>query len=143
MANYGNYFPATYNSYYPQVAYPQQPTVQQMSQPPVPVQPAPSSGLIWVQGEAGAKAYTIAPNSSALLMDSEQDVFYIKTTDASGMPSLRVFQYTEVVTSPAVENATEERYVTLEEFNKFKAEMLKPTKTATKKKVTDDAEFAV
>lgn len=138
MANYGNYFPATYNSYYPQVAYQQQ-IPQAPAQAPAPANP----GLIWVQGEAGAKAYTIAPNSSVLLMDSEQDVFYIKTTDAAGMPSLRVFQYTEIVTTPAVENAAEERYVTLEEFNRFKAEMLKAPKTTTKKKVSDDGEFAV
>ena len=61
-------------------------------------QPAPqqNSGLIWVQGEEGAKAYMVAPGASVLLMDSEAQAFYIKSADASGMPMpLRIFDYTE------------------------------------------------
>ena len=52
----------------------------------------PQNGINWVQGEAGAKSYAIAPGQSVLLVDSEKDVFYIKTSDASGMPMpLRIF----------------------------------------------------
>ena len=55
-----------------------------------------SNGIVWVQGEAGAKSFLVAPNQSVLLMDSESNVFYIKSSDASGMPlPLRVFEYTE------------------------------------------------
>ena len=50
--------------------------------------------IIWVQGEEGAKAYMVAAGNSVLLMDSENSAFYIKSTDASGMPlPLRVFDY--------------------------------------------------
>lgn len=42
--------------------------------------------IIWVQGEEGAKAYMVAAGNSVLLMDSENSSFYIKSTDASGMP---------------------------------------------------------
>lgn len=59
-------------------------------------QPQQSAPIIWVQGEEGAKAYMVAAGNSVLLMDSENSVFYIKSTDASGMPQpLRVFDYTE------------------------------------------------
>lgn len=62
-----------------QAAYPQQQPAQQ------------SSPIIWVQGEEGAKAYMVAAGNSVLLMDSENSTFYIKSTDASGMPQpLRV-----------------------------------------------------
>lgn len=44
-----------------------------------------NQGILWVQGEAGAKSYLVAPNTSVLLMDSENSNFYIKTTDAAGM----------------------------------------------------------
>lgn len=74
--------------------YQQQP-MQVVQQAPPPQQQS-SGGIIWVQGEEGAKAYLVAPGSSVLLMDSEAQKFYIKSADASGMPMpLRVFAYEE------------------------------------------------
>lgn len=73
----------------------------QMNQPAQAVPPAQPSqqmgnGIIWCQGEEGAKGYLVAPGNSVLLMDSENSTFYIKSTDASGMPQpLRIFDYTE------------------------------------------------
>ena len=66
------------------------------------------SGLIWVQGEAGAKSYLVANGCSVLLMDSERQTFYIKSADASGMPSLRVYDYTERAQAQTAEYATRE-----------------------------------
>lgn len=40
----------------------------------------PQNGVVWVQGVEGAKAYPVASGSSVMLMDSEENVFYIKTT---------------------------------------------------------------
>lgn len=54
-------------------------------------------GLIWVQGEAAAKSYLVAPNNTVVLMDSEGDKFYIKSTDMSGMPTMRTFAYKELL----------------------------------------------
>lgn len=86
-----------------------------------------TSGINWVQGEAGAKSYAIAPNQSVLLMDSENNVFYIKSSDASGMPMpLRIFDYTERVTVTKNEQNTPVEkidYVTRDEFNKVIAEL--------------------
>lgn len=48
-----------------------------------------AGGITWVNGIEGAKAYQLAPNTTALLMDSEGSRFYIKTTDTSGMPTIR------------------------------------------------------
>lgn len=54
------------------------------------------NGIIWVQGEAGAKSYLVAPNATVLLMDSENSRFYLKSSDASGVPlPLRKFTYSE------------------------------------------------
>ena len=107
MAYTNPYFPATYTPYTPAPA-------------------APNGGMIWVQGESGAKSYIITPNSTVMLMDSEQDRFYIKSADASGMPSpLRVFEYTEITSAPSAPVAT---YVTREEFDEFKASIAKPSR---------------
>lgn len=87
---YNNGFPVNYQQMYPQYNYiPQQPVIQ--------TQPTTNdNGIIWVQGEAGAKSWAVAPGKSVMLMDSENSVFYIKTTDNSGIPlPLRIFDYTE------------------------------------------------
>ena len=52
------------------------------------------NGIIWVSGEAGAKAYLVAPNSSVVLFDSESNTIYIKSADASGLPNIKTLDYT-------------------------------------------------
>lgn len=84
---YNNIFPMTYQPqqmYYPQM--PQQNQVQPQAQN--------SNNLIWVQGEAGAKSYLVAPNSTVTLWDSEAQVIYLKSADATGMPSMKIIDYT-------------------------------------------------
>lgn len=83
---YNNGFPATYQPmYYPQQFQPQMP------QQPVQQQ---NNGIIWVQGEAGAKSYLVAPNTTVQLWDSESQCIYLKSADASGMPSMKILDYT-------------------------------------------------
>lgn len=83
MALYNNGFPATYQPLYPQY---QPVQVQQQASAP--------SGINWIQGEQAAKSYLVAPNNSVVLFDSESQTIYIKTADASGMPSMKVLDYT-------------------------------------------------
>lgn len=80
-------FPVNYQPYYPQYQY-QAP--QAASQP----QAQTSSSIIWVQGEAGAKSYLVAPNTTVQLWDSERQTIYLKSADASGMPSIKTLDYT-------------------------------------------------
>lgn len=110
-------------AYYPQ-NFPQayQPTFQQQSYPQA-VPQQQSSGIVWVQGLEGAKAYPVAAGASVMLLDSEESVFYIKATDQSGMPSpLRVFDYTERKedTQPKVDTSA---FITREEFEKRLSEL--------------------
>lgn len=89
---YNNGFPATYQPMY----YPQQ------FQPQIPQQPAQqNNGIIWVQGEAGAKSYLVAPNTTVQLWDSESQCIYLKSADASGMPSMKILDYTIRNQTPA------------------------------------------
>lgn len=95
---YNSYFPAGYQPlYYPQQMMQNQP---QQAQPQPQTQPQINSGIIWVQGEAAAKSYPIAPNSSVPLWDSEANVIYIKSADMSGMPSIKILDYTMRDTAP-------------------------------------------
>ena len=83
MAYYNNGFPVNYQPYYQAPNY-QQNTQQQMQ----------GNGIVWVSGEAGAKAYLVAPNTSVALWDSEANVIYIKSADSAGMPSMKIVDYT-------------------------------------------------
>ena len=108
-----------------------------MPQPQQPAQQQPQSGLIWVQGEAGAKSYLVAAG-----MDSESQTFYLKSADASGMPSMRIFDYHErEAQKPQPMQAQDNKnYVTREEFNALAARLdamtAKPVKK--QKEVTAD-----
>ena len=121
---YNNGFPIGYQPMYPQYNYlPQQQVVQQQSQ-------QNDNGILWVQGEAGAKSWAVAPGKSVMLMDSESNTFYIKSSDNSGMPMpLRIFDYKERTiqqSQPQVLAHTEidtSKFVTREEFNKKLEEM--------------------
>ena len=92
-------------------------------QNPAPV--AAGSSPIWVQGEAAARAYMVAAGSTVLLMDSEKPIFYLKTTDASGMPQpLRIFEYTEKNgDDPKKAPADAEEYATKKDLMKIKAKV--------------------
>ena len=107
-----NYFPQTYQT---PVYYPSQP------QPQPPQQAQTQNPLIWVQGEAGAKSYLVAPNSTVTLWDSEAQTIYIKSADATGMPSIRTLDYTIRDSAPKQEVVV--NYVTKDAFDEVKAEI--------------------
>lgn len=141
MAGY-NYFPATYQPNYYGGMYNPQPQVPQIPTPAQAPQQQANSGLIWVQGESGAKSYLVAPNTTVLLMDSESNKFYLKSSDVSGMPQpLRVFEYTEKTgqqTQKAAPDVDFAEYVTKREFDEFKT-ALKSSFGVAKEKVSKEA----
>lgn len=128
---YNPYFPVSYQPNYYQAYQPQyvQPQAQNQTQP-TPTQ-AQSNGLVWVQGEVGAKGHPVAPNSTVMLMDSESDRFFLKSADASGMPlPLRVFEYHETTNNGSKTDSVGSgvdlsAYATHDEFEAFKAEIRK------------------
>lgn len=105
--------------------------MNQFQQQPVqmPAQPVQqpqqnNSGILWVSGEVGAKSYLVAPGTSVLLMDSDDTVFYLKTADQSGMPSLRTFKYSEITDQKSFNKTDQNNFVNREEFENFKNNIL-------------------
>lgn len=89
-----------------------------------PQQPV-NQGLLWVQGVEGAKSYLVAPNTTVLLMDADAQRFYLKSTDGTGIPTLRTFEYTEVPQNAlqpvtAVPEDLDNKYVTRTEYDDLK-----------------------
>lgn len=126
----------------------QQPTMQ----PTMQSQQANNSSISWVQGEAGAKAYPVGAGNTVLLLDSENPVFYLKSTDNTGMPQpLRIFKFEEI-TGQSINQSSQkidlENYITREEFEEleYKIDKLieknkRPLRQTTRREhVIDDEE---
>ena len=159
MAYYAPFYRPTY--YEPAQQNPMGQFNQQFQPPTTPPTTQPmtqqgNSGLIWVQGEAGAKSFLVAPGNTVMLMDSEGERFYLKSADASGMPlPLRIFDYKERTETPSqafstpvtAQNVSLDNFATREEFEQRMASMASQCqcKNNAKKKedVTDGNEPTV
>ncbi len=71
----------------------------------------------------GARAYPVYPNTTVYLLDQEDPYIYLKVSDAQGNINLRAFSLTEVDLTK-VKN----KYLTREDFDEFKKEMLEALK---------------
>lgn len=123
-----NQFKGQYQQMPMQQNIPNQP--MQMPIPPTPQKP--SNELIWVQGLEGAKGFLVAPNNTVVLWDTENPVIYVKSADASGIPSMRVLDFTErnTDTSNSLKNAPKthectcgDKFATKEQINDLKGKI--------------------
>ena len=106
----------------------------------IPQQQSPS--IVWVQNEMEAANYLVAPNSAVTLWDSNAPVVYLKQADASGKPSMKIYDLVErtqrPVQAPAVEYAPLSRLEALEaRLDALAAKETPKTKRTTAK---EDAE---
>lgn len=121
-----------FNPYYQNPYYPQpmpdnlmQMRQQQMMQPappPVPQNPVAAGGVQWVSSEQEARGYLIAPNSAVALWDSTAPTVYLKQSDASGKPTLKIYDLVE--RAETASNASQKpgvEFVTREEFDRLAA----------------------
>ena len=137
-----------FNPYYQPNYYPQpmpdnlmQMRQQQMMQPappPVPQNPVAQGGVQWVSGEQEARGYLIAPNSAVALWDSTAPTVYLKQADASGKPTLKIYDLVErTEKASAASQKPSVEFVTREEFDKLAA-LVGEIKGKKKRKVEED-----
>lgn len=98
---------------YGRLSYPQSPLGPVMNNPYPQKQE-----IVRVNGENGAKAYALAPNSSVLLLDESAPIVWLKTTDGASYPTLTAYSITpyekpQEVAAPDI-SALEERISKLE-----------------------------
>ena len=72
----------------------QQPQYQQASAMPPAIQPG-DTDMIWVLGENEASSYLVAPGRTVTMWDKNRDTIYLKSMSRQGVPSMRIFDYTE------------------------------------------------
>jgi hypothetical protein len=140
---YNNYFPQYYPNQVPMMQAQQQMPVGQPTMPQN-TQATSGNGITWVLGEAAAKSFPIGAGQSVLLMDSEESVFYIKSTDQSGMPQpLRIFDYTERTAQHSEAGITKKPdvdYVSRSEFEEFREDVKRSIKGIRKPRIEEDDE---
>ena len=74
-------------------------------------------GVRFVSGIEEAKNCTIPLGSKALLMDKDQDRFYLKETDMTGVSTVSEFEFKKV------EAEARQEYVTRQEFERLSAQL--------------------
>ena len=162
----GGYYPQYQNGASPDMlnqfkAQYQQPPMQMqqpMMQQPMPQIPMQShlNDMIWVLSEVEAQSYPVAPNNSVILWDKNNDVIYIKSVNAQGVPSMRILEYKERTSDNAPKTPVEHeckcgsKFVLKEDFQALREEIealeakietlsTKP-KTKTAKVIVEDEE---
>lgn len=115
-------------------------------------QPAPAqmqNSRIWVSSEREVTDYLVAPNSSVDLWDTNGTIMYTKQADASGKPTVKVYDVIERNTAPQTAQIStkslNEEFVTRSEFDALKAKIegltanvQNKTKSKQKEEVTEN-----
>lgn len=85
---------------------------QQMAQA---APPAPRCEIVHVNGENGARAWRMAPNSQCLLLDDTAPIVWLAITDGAGYPTLTPYTITPYQAAPAPDyNSLDDRISKLE-----------------------------
>lgn len=120
---------------YPPYGYQYQPYQNQpMNQPMQPPQQA-QNGMIWVNGINDAMNYPVCPNAAVNLWDSTAPCVYVKSADATGKPSMKIYDLVERKQAAPVPVQNVD-YITREEFDSLVAkvnQIASPGKKASKK----------
>ena len=156
MPNYNNFQQGYGYPMYNAQAY-QQPYQQQYGQTNASMYQTQQTpvGIIWVDGEVGAKAYQLPQNWPANapmpLWDTNDTIIYLKSTNQMGMPNpLQKVHYTmdEVQRSPMMSNASQQTmlpaaenhtpdmsaYVTKDDLERMKEEIKNAMSSAAETK---------
>ena len=99
------------------LAQPSQPTIPTMAVQP----PTPSRQVQYVEGVSGARLYqqNLPPNSSEIIMDKDENIFYFVSKDANGTPAKKI-----PIGRFTIEEAEEEPvFLTRKDFEEFKEEI--------------------
>ena len=93
-----------------------------MMAPQPPQNPMAQTGVQWVSGEQEARNWMLAPNAAVALWDSSAPTVYLKKADASGKPSLTIYDLVERAETPrTAPTADPVKFVTREEFDALAA----------------------
>ena len=110
----------------------QQPIIPQPQQIPIPI---PPRQVQYVEGIAGARLYqdSMQANSSEIIMDKDDNIFYQVSKDANGTPSKRIIRCRFQIEEDIEE---ESPFLTRKDFDDFKEEIRQMFAASSQKQVT-------
>ena len=138
--SFNNGLPMNYQPYMPMNYYPQNMFSPQNNQMNTQQNSQDTNYICWVQGEVGAKAYPVGSGNNVFLFDSDDNNFYLKSADQSGVPTMKSYVYFEQNDIEAMQeyiqknkdinkntnidalnilNSLDDKYVSVEKFNNF------------------------
>ena len=71
-----------------------------------------------VKGKTGVNNFSMGPNSRVPLFDEDNNIFFIKITDANGEATSRMFSYEEIT-----DEEYPDKYLTVDKFNKYMSDL--------------------
>lgn len=91
----------------------------------------PQQQVVRVNGQPGADAYRMAPNSSVLLLDESAPIVWLKTTDGAGYATLTPYQITpyQPENPQDIYKSLEARIQRLEGMINAKSDIAEPSRT--------------
>ena len=93
--------------------------------------------IVKVNGENGARAFQLAPNCSALLLDENNPIVWLVQTDGAGYKTISPYSITPYQPAPPVDlNSIEKRLARLEEQVNAKPDF------STNERETDNSDVA-
>ena len=117
-----------YNYYQPMGYTPMyQPQFQQMQgqmpnpQPQIQPQAVQQASILWVDGYNEAAMYPVAPNAAVVLWDKSNPSIYLKRADATGKPSMQIFDLVERKEAPKHSQSDGPQYATQEALEQLSA----------------------
>lgn len=112
---YNYYQPMGYQMY----GAPQMQQMQNGSQIQPQIQPAQQASIIWVDGYNEAAMYPVAPNAAVALWDKAAPAIYLKRADATGKPSMQIYDLVERKEPPKSTAGAEPQYATHAELTRL------------------------
>ena len=130
------------NPYLPQLQNMQNQLMQLQNNIPQP-QVQQSVQIQFVRGDAGAKAFGIPASSSIILMDSSEPIFYMKSTDANGIETIKAYDFTEREITQTEVNT--DKFVLKSDFEKLSKQvkgLIKSVSVQNSEKQAEEGEIA-
>lgn len=79
-------------------------------------QPIQQSSIVWVNGVQDAQMYPIAPNAAVALWEKTGKTIYLKQADATGKPTITIYDLVERVSTNEQSEATGVSYATKDDL---------------------------
>ena len=94
---------------------------------------SPKQEITKVNGENGARAFYLPPNSSVLLLDESQPIVWLKMTDGAGYPTITPYAITPYQAEPKPDfSSLEMRIKKLEDMINAKPDITNADSTTAK-----------